>query len=42
MPDKKDIENEMRRLKVCGEGQIVRRASSVQGWLKWIFNLTRL
>ena len=42
MPDKRDIENEMRRLKVCGEGQIVRRASSVQGWLKWIFNLTRL
>lgn len=42
MPDKYDIESEMRKLNVCGEGQIVRRASSVFGWLKWIFNLTRL
>lgn len=42
LPDKKEIENEMRRLHVCGDGQIVRRASSVYGWLKWIFNLTRL
>ena len=42
MPNKKDIENEMRALHVCDEGQIVRRASSVYGWLKWIFNLTKL
>lgn len=41
MPNKKDIEDEMRALHVCDEGQIVRRASSVYGWLKWIFNLTK-
>ena len=42
LPDKKEIALEMRKLKVCGEGQVVRRASSVYGWLKWIFNLTKL
>lgn len=42
MPNKQDIEDEMRALHVCDEGQIVRRASSVYGWLKWIFNLTKL
>ena len=42
LPDKKEIEREMRRLRVCNEGQIVRRASSVYGWLKWIFRLTKL
>lgn len=42
MPDKKIIENEMRRLHVCNEGQIVRRASSVYGWLKWMFGLSKL
>lgn len=42
MPNKKDIEDEMRALHVCDEGQIVRRASSIYGWLKWIFNLTKL
>lgn len=42
MPDKKEIALEMRKMKVCGEGQVVRRASSVYGWLKWIFNLTKL
>lgn len=42
MPNKKDIEDEMRALHVCDEGQIVRRASSVYGWIKWIFNLTKL
>ena len=42
MPTKKDIENEMRTLSVCAEGQIMRRASSVYGWLKWIFNLTKI
>ena len=42
MIDKKVIENMMREYNVCNEGQIVRRASSVQGWLKWIFNLRNL
>ncbi len=42
MPTKQDIENEMRTLNVCAEGQIMRRASSVYGWLKWIFTLTKL
>lgn len=42
MPDKVIIENLMREYNVCNEGQIVRRASSVQGWLKWIFNLRNL
>ena len=42
MANKKDIENKMRALHVCDEGQIVRRASSVYGWLRWIFNLTKL
>lgn len=32
----------MRELHVCNEGQIARRASSVERWLEWIFNLTRL
>lgn len=42
MPDKQDIEEEMRVLHVCGEGQIPRRASSVYGWIKWMFHLTKL
>ena len=42
MPNKSEIENKMRTLHVCDEGQIVRRASSVYGWLKWMFNLTKL
>ena len=42
MPDKNRIASEMRRLHVCNEGQIVRRAGSVSGWLKWINNLTKL
>lgn len=40
--DKKIIENKMREYNVCNEGQIARRASTVQGWLKWIFNLINL
>ncbi len=42
MPSKKYIEDLMRQYNVCNEGQIIRRASSVQGWLKWIFNLINL
>ncbi len=41
-PTKKSIENKMREYNVCNEGQISRRASSVNGWLRWIFNLTKL
>lgn len=41
-PDKKVIGQRMRELHVCSEGQIARRASSVERWLEWIFNLTRL
>lgn len=42
LPEKTEIETAMRRLHVCGEGQVTRRASSVYGWLRWILNLTRL
>lgn len=42
LPEQRNIADEMRRLHVCGEGQIVRRASSVYRWLGWILNLTRL
>ena len=42
MPDKTTIEKMMRNYNVCNEGQISRRASSVQSWLKWIFNLRNL
>ncbi|SDB07043.1 hypothetical protein SAMN02910298_00218 [Pseudobutyrivibrio sp. YE44] len=42
MPDKETIADLMRNYNVCNEGQIIRRASSVQGWLKWIFNLRNL
>lgn len=42
IPEKDYIKQRMRELNVCNEEQIVRRASSVYGWLKWIFNLTHL
>lgn len=42
LPDMTNIEKIMRELKVCNDPQINRRASSVYGWLKWIFNLTKL
>lgn len=42
IPEKQSIENKMRNLHVCDEGQIARRASSVYRWLNWIINLTRL
>ena len=42
MPKKTVIEKMMRDYNVCNEGEIARRASSVQGWLKWIFNLRNL
>ena len=42
LPDTADIEKMMRELNVCNEPQINRRASSVYGWLKWIFTLPKL
>lgn len=42
LPDMADIEKVMRELNVCNEPQINRRASSVYGWLKWIFTLPKL
>lgn len=42
LPDKNKIADEMRRLHVCNESQIVRRTGSVSGWLKWMNNLTNL
>ena len=42
LPDTDWIATKMREYHVCGNGQIERRASSVYGWLKWMFNLTKL
>lgn len=42
LPNIETIERLMREYNVCNEGQINRRASSVQGWIKWIFNLRNL
>lgn len=40
LPDQKKIEDWMRWKKVCGEGQVVRRASTVLSWLNWMVLLT--
>ena len=42
LPDQKDIQSTMKELNVCSDNLVVRRASSVLGWLKWIFNLPNL
>lgn len=42
LPDTETIENMMKAFNVCNAPQINRRAGSVYGWLKWIFNLTKL
>lgn len=42
LPDQKDIQTTMKKLNVCSDNLVVRRASSVLGWLKWIFNLQNL
>jgi hypothetical protein len=42
LPDQKKIEDWMRRKNVCGEGQIVRRASTVLSWLTWMVSLTEI
>lgn len=39
IPDKKYIANRMRELNICSENLLMRRASSVRGWLCWILNL---
>lgn len=41
-PGTSEIAKHMQKYNVCGYGQINRRASSVLGWLKWIFTLTKL
>ena len=39
LPDKDSIQQKMREYRVCREGQVARRASSVLGWLRWMFRL---
>ena len=39
MPEKREIAARMREQRVCGESLIARRASSVRGWLQWIWSL---
>ncbi len=40
--EKTFVETLMRKFNVCNEGQIQRRASSVIGWIRWMFGLTNL
>lgn len=42
IPEKDIIETSMERYNVCSENVRSRRASSVYGWLVWMFNLTRI
>lgn len=42
MPDKKEIIKIMKKNNVCGDGQIERRSSTVESWLKWIFSLPNI
>ena len=42
IPERDIVEIYMKKYNVCGEKVMERRASSVQGWLEWIFNLTRI
>ncbi|BBM35228.1 type II restriction enzyme [Pseudoleptotrichia goodfellowii] len=42
-PDKEEVMNKMYKLNICESRETIsRRAGSVLGWLKWIFELTRL
>jgi len=43
-PSKQEVCSRMRELNVCGDSEstIGRRASSVLGWLRWMFNLPNL
>lgn len=38
IPDKKFIAKRMSELNICSEKLLIRRASSVRGWLSWILN----
>lgn len=43
LPNKKEIEERMIALNICNNcDTLSRRANSVFGWLKWIFNLTNI
>lgn len=42
LPDRGEIGAKMREYQVCGENLVDRRASSVYGWLRWMFQLTKL
>lgn len=42
LPSKHRVTMLMRKYNVCEEGQVERRAGSVVGWIKWIFNLTKI
>ena len=43
-PSKQEVRSRMQELNVCGDNEttILRRSSSVLGWLKWIFTLPTL
>lgn len=42
LPDKKYIMYKMKEQQVCGDSLISRRASSVQGWLRWMMQLVQM
>ena len=42
IPERDIVEIYMKKYNVCSEKVMERRASSVQGWLEWMFNLTRI
>lgn len=42
VPNKELVKKRMRELNVCQESQIDRKATSVRGWLYWMFNLIEL
>lgn len=42
LPKQNEIQNVMKELNVCSDNVVSRRANSVLGWLKWIFNLPKL
>lgn len=42
LPSKDNIQAKMRKYNVCKEGVVVRRSSSVQGWLNWIISLLNI
>ncbi len=41
-PSLQEIQEVMRELNVCNESQVIRRSSSVDSWLKWIYNLQNI